>query len=56
MTTVAWPRVDEVAFGMADGKVKYGSCSSNRATRLYAGEQAVISMCTSSDGVLTGML
>jgi intraflagellar transport protein 172 len=52
ITTLCWPNahLNEIFFGLSEGKVKLGNIRTNKSSTVYATDEYVVSMCSSPDG------
>jgi len=52
VTCMIWPKIkmNEIYFGLADGKVKVGTLKNNQSSVLYSADSYVVSVSESSDG------
>jgi len=54
VTTMVWPKekIDELYFGLAEGKIKGATLKNNRSTTLYNTDSYVVSMAASFDSTI----
>jgi intraflagellar transport protein 172 len=52
VTCLCWPsnHVNELFFGLADGKVKMGNLRTNKSVVIYSTEEYLVSLCCNSEG------
>uniref|UniRef100_A0A7S3K758 IF140/IFT172/WDR19 TPR domain-containing protein n=1 Tax=Aureoumbra lagunensis TaxID=44058 RepID=A0A7S3K758_9STRA len=56
VTTLVWPRANEVIYGLAEGKVKVGMLRTNKPASLYSTESMVTALAANSKGVVSAHL